>query len=137
MVCEKRKMIVHRMLDNDSSHNDSKHSHSHHTTNKMTNNNRHNQNYQLYCNRDRNKLPLLLLLIAIFMCKCCAVTGDPTGKCLVSFILSFFVFVFVSEEFSHHKEEKKLNFDSNYSNDQVITKEMNVGQISKRWFKRW
>lgn len=67
------------MLENDSSHNDNKHSQH---TNKMTNN-QHNQNYQLYCNRDRNKLHLLLLLIAIFMCKCCAVTGDSTGKCFV------------------------------------------------------
>lgn len=81
-----RKMIVHRLLDSDSSHNDNQHSQH---TNKMTNN-RQNQNYQLYCNRDRNKLHLLLLLIAIIMCKCCAVTGDSTGKCLVIINLCIF-----------------------------------------------
>lgn len=80
IISIKRKMIVHRMLDNDSSHNDNQ-QHSQ-RTNKMANNkhNGHNQNYQLYCNRDRNKLHLLLLFITIFMCQCCAVSGDSTGK---------------------------------------------------------
>lgn len=89
-----RKMIVHRMLDNDSSHNDNQ-QHSQ-RTNKMANNNNngHNQNYQLYCNRDRNKLHLLLLFITIFMCKCCAVSGDSTGKHTFwfRFIKSFFCY---------------------------------------------
>lgn len=45
-------------------------------------------------NRDRNK-HILLLLIVIFMCKCCAVTGDTIGKQIESFLFGIISFVSV------------------------------------------
>lgn len=47
------------------------------TTN--TTNDQIQQNHSIYHNRNRNKYTILLL-IAIFICKLCAVTADSTGK---------------------------------------------------------
>lgn len=49
----------------------------HQQTNMLNNEIEHNHN--IYHNRNRNK-HIILLLIAILICKCCAVTGDTTGK---------------------------------------------------------
>lgn len=82
-------IIAHQMLDEHFCHNDS---HSKQIKLEMTND-RYSHNYHLWCNRNRNKMHILLLFIAIFMCKCCTVTGDSTGKCPLNLFCNLYITV--------------------------------------------
>lgn len=72
-------------------------SHNHSADFNLTNatNDGFNHDYTIYHNKDRTK-HIILLVIAILMCKCCAVTADSTGECFdFVYVVAMFFFVCV------------------------------------------